>query len=86
MIKTANTSIPANKNAKDFPELSSFSREIGIAAVAAAVRYQRMPASDDNKTKESGEARPEMHVGAGLLARWDTSTRVCASDERVPVL
>ena len=52
MTKTANSSIPANKNAKDFPELSSFSREIGIAAVAAAVRYQRMPASDDNKTKE----------------------------------
>ena len=48
MTKTANSSIPANKNAKDFPELSAFYREIGIAAVAAAVRYQRMPASDDS--------------------------------------
>jgi hypothetical protein len=48
MSKTANSSKVAN-NVKSFPELGPGYREIGIAAVAAALRCQQLPAPDDER-------------------------------------
>lgn len=47
MTSTSFSSIPTSKNANGYPELLPYSREIGIPAVAAAVRYQRMSAGDE---------------------------------------
>jgi hypothetical protein len=47
MTSTSFSSIPTSKNANGYPELLPYSREIGIPAVAAALRYQRMPADDE---------------------------------------
>ena len=49
MTKTSDSSTTANKNAKDFPAFFACFREIGIPAVAAALRCQHMPAPDDER-------------------------------------
>jgi hypothetical protein len=48
MTKTSDSSTTANKNAKD-PAFFACFREIGIPAVAAALRCQHMPAPDDER-------------------------------------
>ncbi|MEZ5891070.1 MAG: hypothetical protein R3D52_13000 [Xanthobacteraceae bacterium] len=50
MTESSNSSKAARSSAKDFPVLSAGYREIGIAAVAAAVRYQHMGGHNDGHT------------------------------------
>jgi hypothetical protein len=50
MTKPAKSPKAANNSAKDLPTLGAGFREIGIAAVAAAVRCQRMALPDDERT------------------------------------
>jgi hypothetical protein len=47
MTESSNSSKAASNSAKDFPALSAGYREIGIAAVAAAVRCQHMGGHHD---------------------------------------
>ena len=47
MTNTELSSITANSKLNPRPELSASFRDIGIRAVAAAVRYQCMPACDE---------------------------------------
>lgn len=49
MTKTANSSKAANKSAQDYCAVGVGYREIGIAAVAAALRCQRMAAPEDER-------------------------------------
>jgi hypothetical protein len=48
MIKASNSSKIGNSG-KDFPSIGGRYREIGIAAVVAALRCQNMPAPDDER-------------------------------------
>jgi hypothetical protein len=50
MTESSNSSKAASNSAKDFPALSAGYREIGIAAVAAAVRCQHMGGHNDDHT------------------------------------
>ncbi len=50
MTKPSNSSKAANTSAKDFPAVGAGYREIGIAAVAAAVRCQHMAGTDDKRS------------------------------------
>jgi hypothetical protein len=59
MTKTSDYSATANKNAKDSPAIFACFREIGIPAVAAALRCQHMPASDDERA--AGHAHDTTH-------------------------
>jgi len=61
MTNTGFSSKFTDKNANGYPELSPYCREIGIRAVAAAVRYQRMPACDEVSERQ-GEAK-SMPIG-----------------------
>jgi hypothetical protein len=47
MTNTGFYSIPTNKNANGASQAVPYFREIGIRAVAAAVRYHSMPAGDE---------------------------------------
>ncbi len=49
MTESSNSSKAASNSAKDFPALSAGYREIGIAAVAAAVRCQHMGGHNDER-------------------------------------
>jgi hypothetical protein len=44
-----NSSITENKIAKDYPTSHAYYREIGIAAVAAALCCEHMPAPNDER-------------------------------------
>ncbi len=50
MTKSSKPSKAASYSAKDFPALGTGYREIGIAAVAAAVRCQHMGGHNEEKT------------------------------------
>lgn len=54
MTKPTNSSKAANNSTRDFPARGAGYREIGIAAVAAAVRCQNKTQPDD----EHAAARP----------------------------
>lgn len=49
MIKSGNSSSAASQSAKDYSAAGAGYRQIGIAAVAAAVRCQQMAAPDDER-------------------------------------
>lgn len=50
MTESSNSSRAARNSGKDFPAISAGYREIGIAAVAAAVRCQHMGGHNDGHT------------------------------------
>jgi len=49
MIQISNSAATANKNAKEYPTLDECYREIGIAAVAAALCCEHMPVPNDER-------------------------------------
>jgi hypothetical protein len=48
MIQISNSAVTANKNAKEYPAFACY-REIGIAAVAAALCCEHMPVPNDER-------------------------------------
>ena len=56
MTKPANSPKAANNSAKELPALGAGYRQIGIAAVAAAVRCQQMALPNDER------AAAQVHV------------------------
>jgi hypothetical protein len=56
MTKTANASKTPAKNGKDFPDRGPGYREIGIAAVAAALHCQHMHAQHDDHAAEAPDS------------------------------
>ncbi|MGB8525339.1 MAG: hypothetical protein WCD75_00545 [Rhodoplanes sp.] len=59
MTESSNSSKAASNSAKDFPALGAGYREIGIAAVAAAVRCQHLGGHADehaSSIRNSGQA------------------------------
>ena len=58
MINTELSSITANSKLNPRPELSANFRDIGIRAVAAAVRYQCVPACTEVSGKQAEAAPP----------------------------
>ena len=48
MIQISNSAATANKNAEEYPTLACY-REIGIAAVAAALCCEHMPVRKDER-------------------------------------
>jgi hypothetical protein len=58
MTKSSNSSKAASHNAKDFPALGAGYREIGIAAVAAAVRCQHMGARNEEHAAGVHDSAP----------------------------
>jgi len=58
MTNTEPSSITVKSKLNPRPEPSTYFRDIGIRAVAAAVRYQCLPAWDDVPGKQAEAAPP----------------------------
>ena len=59
MTNTELSSITANSKLKPRPELSTSFRDIGIRAVAAAVRYQCMPACTEASERQADASQAQ---------------------------